>query len=108
MGDNIEISIGKLTAQMDMVVKGMEDARQSRKEQYQGIQNLNEAVSSLVNRVGTVERQLMEVSPTIAEFIAIKHKVNGAGLLGKMLWAFGGVLLASIAWINGAREWLLK
>lgn len=101
-------SVGRLTGQMELIISGMVDAKQSRNEQFNAINDLNKSVSNLVNRVATVERQLTEVSPTIAEFIAIKHKVNGAGYAGKILWAFGGIILASFAWINGAREWLLK
>lgn len=86
------------------VEQEMEHSGTARKAQYQANEDLNLEIKALGGRLGNVEKALATAEPTIQEFITIKHKVVGAGALGKWLWAAGAVL---IGWAYGAREHLL-
>jgi hypothetical protein len=83
------------------ILTALEKSENSRGKQYQSIDELKTAFIEMANRVKNVEDKLASTAPTIEEFITIKHKVVGAGQLGKWLWAAGAVLLGFIA---GSRE----
>ena len=49
------------------------------------------------NRLKNVEDNLAKNEPTIEEFITIKHKVVGAGIFGKWVWAGAGAIIGVLA-----------
>jgi hypothetical protein len=90
MSESVEVRVARLEENMKFLVKDAEQASAARKSQYQAI----EAIQSTVTGMAT----------TIEEFITIKHKVVGAGRLGKWLWAVGAFLLGTA---SGAREHII-
>lgn len=98
------IGIAKLETHMELLLKGQDRADQSRKELYQTVNHIDKKVDSLDYRMTSLENEFKEAKPTIAEFVATKNKVAGAGMLGKWLWAFGGFVLGAAAWLTGAIE----
>lgn len=94
---------------MVTMLSELQQARDGRKQQYETLEAINRALLKIENRVQGVEEQLSRATPTIDEFITIKHKVVGAGLLGRWLWAAVGGLLTLI---YSSREtiigWLTK
>lgn len=57
------------------------------------------------HRLAQVEQQLAAAGPTIKEFIEVKQRVTGAGVLGKWLWSAGGAILGMVA---VSREQIIK
>lgn len=108
-GDSTEVKIARIEERLIVLVNAEEQAREGRKQQYQTLENINRALLALENRVKDVENQLNKASPTIDEFITIKHKVVGAGVMGKYLWAFGAVVLTTLFNCREAiLSWLTK
>lgn len=97
MPESTEVQIARVEEQLKNVLKGMEKAETSRKEQYRQIDGIGHEVQEILNRLGAVEKQLSVNAPTIAEFIEIKHKVQGAGIAGRWLWVIGGFLIGFAA-----------
>lgn len=96
MSESVEVRIARMEEQFKVVVRDAEEARNSRKEQYKMIEAINQNISSMVNDVAAVKTKLDGQAPTIEEFITIKHKVVGAGKMGKALWAFGAFLIGMV------------
>lgn len=79
----------------------MDEAKVSRKETYNKIDTINSNVGLIDHRLQTLEEKFNEASPTLKEFIAMKHQVQGAGALGKVLWIIGGALVGGAAALVG-------
>lgn len=101
-GESLEVQIARFDERLQRLLQETELARDSRKQQYEKLETIGQSVSLLETRVKGVEDGLNKASPTIDEFITIKHKVVGAGLMGKWVWAFGGGLLSTLAFSREA------
>lgn len=108
-GDSNEVKIARMEERLTSVLRELEQARDGRKQQYETLEAINHALLQIETRVRGVEDGLTKASPTIDEFLIIKHKVAGAGVLGK--WAYAGAA-ALITLIATSREalfaWLSK
>ncbi|MNF31591.1 hypothetical protein D3C87_1866310 [compost metagenome] len=93
-GENTEVQIARLDERLQQILREMELSRDGRKQQYEKLEQLNQSVTVLSGRVENVENSLAKTAPTIDEFLVIKHKVVGAGIMGKWLWAAGGGLIS--------------
>lgn len=101
-GESLEVQIARFDERLRRLLDETELARDSRKQQYEKLESIQQSVALLETRVKGVEDGLNRASPTIDEFLVIKHKVTGAGLLGKWVWAFGGGLLSTLAFSREA------
>lgn len=96
MGEAVEVQMARLEERLRVIVDDLALARDSRKQQYEIQEKLGRSLVSIENRLENVETSLARATPTIDEFLIIKHKVVGAGLLGKWLWAAGGSLIGLV------------
>lgn len=96
-GESTEVQIARMDERFQQILREMELSRDSRKQQYEKLETISQSVALLGTRVKGVEDGLNKASPTIDEFITIKHKVVGAGILGRWVWGFGGVLLGALS-----------
>lgn len=105
----VEVQLARFDGRMEMILRELQDARTGRREQYERIESLTQSVMSIGTKVENVETKLAGQAPTIEEFITIKHKVVGAGQLGKWVWAIGGVLIGVIfSTRKTLGQWLLS
>ncbi|ATW58127.1 hypothetical protein CNR35_00031 [Pseudomonas phage inbricus] len=88
-----EVQLARLEERLNQVLQGMAQDRESRKQQYEKTEELAQSITKLDGRMGQVEQSLTQQAPTIEEFITIKHKVVGAGIAGKWVWAIAGGLI---------------
>ena len=108
-GESLEVQIARFDERLRRLLEETELARDGRKQQYEKLELISQNVALLETRVKGVEDGLNRASPTIDEFLIIKHKVVGAGLLGKWVWAFGGGLLSTLAFSREAIfSWFAK
>lgn len=108
-GESLEVQIARFDERLRRLLEETELARDGRKQQYEKLELISQNVALLETRVKGVEDGLNRASPTIDEFLVIKHKVVGAGLLGKWVWAFGGGLLSTLAFSREAIfSWFAK
>lgn len=71
--------------------------RQDRDKLEVTLSELKDSVNNMSNRLKNVEDNLAKNEPTIEEFITIKHKVVGAGIFGKWVWAAAGAIIGILA-----------
>jgi len=95
--ESVEVQIARMDERLVMIIGDMKEARESRKEQYESTEALSGKITKLDSRVANVESSFAAAKPTIEEFIAVKHKVIGAGAAGKWLWVACGALIGMIA-----------
>lgn len=96
-GESLEVKIARLDERLQRLLDESELAREGRKQQYEKLEQVNQTVTQLESRVKGVEDGLTKASPTIDEFVNIKMKVQGAGIVGKWVWALGGTLLGALS-----------
>lgn len=71
--------------------------RQDREKLEETLVELRDSINDIGNRLKNVEDSLAKNEPTIEEFITIKHKVVGAGIFGKWIWAGAGAIIGVLA-----------
>lgn len=108
-GESQEVQMARIDERMKYIVQQLERAEAGRKQQYEVNESIQSSMSKIYNRLEGVEKSLAVQAPTIQEFITVKQKVVGAGLLGRWLWvAVGGLL----TFVYSSREtiigWLTK
>lgn len=104
-----EVQLARLDEKLKQIVHVMEKEQESRKYIYNELKTINHEVTIIKTRVESVEENLARTEPTIEEFITIKHKVVGAGIAGKWMWAVAGALIGIVwsarkeigQWLNG-------
>lgn len=100
-----EIQLARLDERMKVLLDRMEENHQSHIKTRAWMGQVDRTLGEINHRVGSVETSLANSAPTIAEFMAIKHKVIGAGLAGKWLWMGLGAVLGLIV---SAREQIVR
>jgi len=107
MAESTEIQVARMEERLRGLLVDQEEARQSRKDQYETNEQVRRLLHAIDSRLSNVENSLAKSAPTIEEFITIKHKVVGAGKAGKMMWAIlGGVLTLIITLRTELFSWL--
>lgn len=96
MSETLEVQMVRLQEQLKAVITSLSEDRDSRKESDKQLTSIAISTANLDRRLEVVEKQLAKDAPTIEEFITIKHQVKGAGMLGRWLWLFGGMMIAGL------------
>lgn len=104
-----EVQMARIDERMKNILNQLERAEAGRKQQYEVNESIKASMVKIGDRLEGVEKSLAVQAPTIQEFITIKQKVVGAGMLGRWLWlGLGGLLTL----IYNSREaiigWLTK
>lgn len=100
-GESVEAHLARQDERWKFVQEEMQEAKLSRKAQYDQMESMRLTVQALSTKVASVETSLAKANPTIEEFITIKHKVTGAGAAGKYIWA---AVAATLTFIAASRE----
>lgn len=95
-GESAEVQIARLDERLQQILRELELSRDGRKQQYGKLEQLNKSITVLSSRVENVENSLAKTAPTIDEFLIIKHKVVGAGIMGRWVWAAGGGIISML------------
>lgn len=88
-----EVQLARLEERLRTIFAHLEKDESGKQELQQAIHALNGSIAKLDSRLDTVETNLASTAPTIEEFITIKHKVVGAGIMGKWIWLIAGGLI---------------
>lgn len=92
-GESTDVRLARIDERVNAVLTQLERADSGRKQQYDKMEELNRSIHKVESRVESVEKTLSVATPAIDEFMIIKHKVVGAGIVGRWLWGIGGTLL---------------
>lgn len=93
-GESLDVKLARMDEQMKTVRESVDLARDSRKQQYEMIERINQVLIKMDGRLDGVEKSLAKATPTIDEFVNIKLKVQGAGMAGKAAWAVGVTIIS--------------
>lgn len=105
MVESIEIQIARIDERMKMMMEKMEENHDSHTRTRAWMGQVDKTLTDISMRVNSVETSIAKNAPSLEELIAIKHKVIGAGTLGRWLWVALGALLGAIL---TAREQIFK
>ncbi|MCW6831744.1 hypothetical protein [Salmonella enterica] len=97
MSDPIEVMLARLDERFRTLFENQKSEREDRTKLEKSLLELSKSVADMGNRLKNVEDSLAKNEPTIEEFITIKHKVVGAGIFGKWVWAAAGAIIGILA-----------
>lgn len=97
MSDPIEVMLARLDERFRTLFENQKSEREDRAKLEKSLNELSKSVAAMDNRLKNVEDSLAKNEPTIEEFITIKHKVAGAGIFGKWVWAGAGAIIGVLA-----------
>lgn len=107
--ESIEVRIARLELTIDHMKQGLDEDRQARKEDYLHLRNLTNSVLEMGAQMKQVHATLASNAPTIAEFVEVKHQVQGAGKLGRWIYAAAGVAIGALVTFKEAiAKWILS
>lgn len=95
--ESVEVLLARMEERMKTLFENNARDAKSRQDLDDAVRNLQLSINKMDTRLENVEKSLAESAPTIEEFITIKHKVVGAGLFGKWVWAGAGVIIGILA-----------
>lgn len=97
MSDPIEVMLARLDERFRTLFENQKSEREDRAKLEKSLVDLSKSVADMGSRLKNVEDSLARNEPTIEEFITIKHKVVGAGIFGKWIWAGAGAIIGILA-----------
>lgn len=80
----------------------------SRQRMYDKLEQTDDKMGKIENRVERLEHAITTMSPTVAEFLTYKAQVQGAGRLGKFLWWIGGMVLGAAVALASGWEYVIR
>ena len=96
MPESHDAQIARLDERLTSIMVLMRESREEFKLHQDLVKEISTSLAHVGHRVESVEHSLAKASPTIDEFIIIKHKIQGAGILGKWLWVALGFLVGTV------------
>lgn len=97
MNESGELLLVRLEERLKTLFENQTRDRQDREKLEETLVELRDSINDIGNRLKNVEDSLAKNEPTIEEFITIKHKVVGAGIFGKWVWAGAGAVIGVLA-----------
>lgn len=97
MNESGELLLVRLEERLKTLFENQTRERQDREKLEETLGELRDSINDIGNRLKNVEDSLAKNEPTIEEFITIKHKVVGAGIFGKWVWAGAGAIIGVLA-----------
>ena len=101
MSESPEVQIARLEERLKSLVLLLEKEEDNRMDMHQWMGSVDRTLAQMGGRIENVEKSLASSAPTINEFMVLKHKVVGAGVLGKALWVSSAAL---IGFLYGTKE----
>ena len=91
--ESLEVQLARLDERNKMILMNMENSQRDAKEAREHLKEAFESIRSIDSRLERLEGSFATTQPTINEFRAVKHKILGAGILGRWVWvALTGIL----------------
>lgn len=97
MNQSGELLLARLEERLKTLSENQSQDKRDREKLDETLSELKDSINNMGNRLKNVEDSLAKNEPTIEEFITIKHKVVGAGIFGKWIWAAAGAIIGVLA-----------
>ena len=104
MSEPAEVRLARLEERLNAFLNAVEAERQNAAALRVWMSEMDRKMTQAGQRLDSVSASINAAQPTLNEFSAIKHKVEGAGVAGRWLWTAMAVI---IGWVAGAREFLM-
>ena len=91
------VTLARLEERLSNIFENQTRESREREKIEESIKKLSDSMGDLSTRLKRVEDSITKSEPTIEEFITIKHKVAGAGIFGKWVWAGAGAIIGVLA-----------
>lgn len=91
------VTLARLEERLRTIFENQTRESREREKMEESIKKLSDSIGDLSTRMQRVEESITKSEPTIEEFITIKHKVVGAGIFGKWVWAGAGAIIGVLA-----------
>lgn len=95
--ESAAVLLARLEERLRTLFENQEKEERSKEKLEQTLSSLKDSIQKMDVRLKSVEDSLAKSEPTIEEFITIKHKVVGAGIFGKWVWAGAGAIIGILA-----------
>lgn len=95
--DSSGVLLAILEERLQTLIRNHEKDEKNQEKLEAALSDLKLSMQKLESRLKSVEDSLAKSEPTIEEFITIKHKVVGAGIFGKWVWAGAGAIIGILA-----------
>lgn len=93
---NFEVQLARVDERLKLLNTQHELDRQDRKTMEATLLEQSKLLVTINSRVEKVEAALAVATPTLEQFVALKHQVTGAGFLGRWIWVILGGLIATV------------
>jgi len=103
---NSEAAIASIAAKVDNIQLTLARADESRRVVYERLEAFALSEQALSTRIESLERELAKMAPVLADYLQKIAQVKGAGMLGRMLWMFGGVILSAAVSLASFWYWI--
>jgi hypothetical protein len=113
-GDEDTHEIGRMVAGLQATVTafqtnwGEQDRRaaEGRKALYERFEGVGRDVAALTHQVTSVVKDVAEMKPAVADWMASKARAEGASWAIKVMWVVGGATAVGVGW--GIDHFLVK
>lgn len=104
----LETQMTHATKALDTLVVQGQAASESRKRVYEAQEEFRREMQGMKSTVESLDRRVGAMEPSVEDYRTKVIQVNAAGRIGRVLWAVGGFLLASAAWLVGMWDAVIK
>lgn len=74
-------------------------ADEGRKILYEKMEGIGSKVEGLGHQVATVVREVTDMKPAVADWVATKNKAIGASGSARLMWSALGAIVVGIGWL---------
>lgn len=97
MSESTEVLLARLEERLRTLFENQERENRDRDKLDKALTDLKSSITQMDTRLEKLEASMAKSEPTLEEFITIKHKVVGAGIFGKWVWAGAGAIICILA-----------
>lgn len=101
MTEPVEAQLARLDERLKNIADAINKEAKTASELREWLHKMDKSITSINNRVAVVESSLAKSAPTISEFVNLKHKIQGAGILGRWIWI---IAAGMIGFLYGIKE----
>lgn len=94
---SLEASVAVINEQLKVITEDMREARTARKAQYEQNERQAATLMKIDHRLERVETWMLSSDPTIQDVRNMTLQAQGAGKLGRGLWALAGISIGAAA-----------
>lgn len=92
-------ALAAMNVTLETIAKSTRDIASSQKELNAAVVLIDKKTESMDMRLQSLEKRFEKADVQLDEFVAIKHKVNGAGMAGKMFWGIGLAIISGVFYL---------